>query len=82
MSPKTAKNVSLVLSILGCGFLLFATSGQNTFFTVLGVIGCILVFAGLIIELIYWRCTSCGRHLPRRGSFGFECCPYCGEYLD
>ena len=44
-----------------------------------GVIGGLLLAAGLVIDLLKIRCPACGAHV--RGFFG-EYCRYCGEKMD
>ena len=44
-----------------------------------GVIGGILLAAGIAIQLFAIRCPECGAHLPR---FPCEYCKYCGNGLD
>ena len=80
MSPKTSLVVMCLLSLIGFPIMVFSTSTGTTN-SVLLVIGCCFVFAGLIVNLIFWKCPHCGRHLPKAG-FGMEYCPYCGEYID
>ena len=44
-----------------------------------GVIGGLLLAAGLAIQLFVIRCPECGAHLPL---FPGEYCKYCGNRLD
>ncbi|MBQ4564130.1 MAG: hypothetical protein IJA58_06595 [Lachnospiraceae bacterium] len=80
MSPKKSQLVMIILSMIGLVLVLFATGGQSVN-TVLMVIGFCFVMAGLIINLIFWKCPSCGRHLPK-GPIDMTYCPYCGESID
>ncbi|KFI52274.1 hypothetical protein [Bifidobacterium biavatii] len=48
---------------------------------VLGIGGLVIAIAGFILQLIFWKCPHCDKHLPTTGTFGMIRCPYCGNDL-
>lgn len=61
------------------GFLLailFLLLGKK--YIALWLIGCGLMMASLILNIVFWRCPDCGKHL---GPANAEYCPYCGRFL-
>lgn len=42
--------------------------------------GVLLILAGLVVMLLYWRCPNCERILPLR-EWNIQYCPYCGGKL-
>lgn len=80
MSPKKSLRIMLILCLIGFPFMYLASAGESLNMTLM-VIGFCFVFAGLIINLIFWKCPSCGRHLPK-AYIGMDYCPYCGESID
>ena len=80
MRPKKALLIMTVLGVIGL-LIMFLSSAGESLNMALMVIGFCFVFAGLIINFKFWRCSSCGRILPS-AHFGMEYCPYCGEWID
>lgn len=68
--------LSLVLLVSG---LMVKSEGA---IAVLAVSGIVLFCAATLSGYIFFRCPSCRKVLPVRGSFGAEYCQYCGETLD
>ena len=72
----------ICLGVLFLGAIL-AVFLQNSFVGVL-ICGGIVLLAAIVlivISLLFWRCPSCGRHLPERSLF-IEFCPHCGKALE
>ena len=42
--------------------------------------GVLLILAGLVVMLLYWRCPNCEKVLPLR-AWNIQYCPYCGGKL-
>ena len=74
MDYRNARTV--MFALFAFGFLVGAV-GQNEQCI---AIGTLIIFSGLAVLLIYYRCPHCGRHLGREGSLTY--CPYCGKALD
>ena len=74
MDYRNARTVMFALFALG---FLVGVVGQNEQCI---VIGTLIIFSGLAVLLIYYRCPHCGRYLGREG--GLTYCPYCGKALD
>ena len=68
----------LSVILLVPGFVLQFLS-RTVFVPEAGVIGGLLLAAGLAIQLFVIRCPECGAHLPL---FPGEYCKYCGNRLD
>ena len=71
---RSARIVMFALFTLG---LLVGIAGQNELCL---AVGTLIVFSGLAVQFLYYRCPHCGRHLGREG--GLTYCPYCGRALD
>ena len=74
MDYRNARTVMFALFALG---FLVGVVGQNEPCI---AIGTLIIFSGLMVLLIYYRCPHCGRYLGREG--GLTYCPYCGKALD
>ena len=74
MDYRNARTVMFALFALG---FLVGVGGQNE---PCRAIGTLIMFSGLMVLLIYYRCPHCGRYLGREG--GLTYCPYCGKALD
>ena len=68
----------LSVILRGPGVVLMVLS-RTVFVPEAGVIGGLLLAAGLAIQLFVIRCPECGGHLP---IFPGEYCKYCGNRLD
>lgn len=66
-------------ALLGTLFAKLAITAAAVFFLSLAFFSCI---GELVYTLIFWRCPSCGRHLPIKGAFWGAYCPYCGDSLE
>ena len=82
---RKVRKIRLVLLLTGVGTallsLLFAKlemKGITAFFLILAAISLI---GESVYTLVFWRCPSCGRHLPIKGFLWSQYCPRCGEYL-
>ena len=71
------RNAHLVMYSLAALGLLVGVVGQDELWLALGTL---IIFGGLAVLLIYYRCPHCGRHLGREG--GLTYCPHCGRALD
>lgn len=76
MSPHRSHYVTNALAVAGILVMLLGQGVENITVAVLGLL---LLVAGLAVQLIFWRCPSCGRYLGR--SSGIAYCPHCGEPL-
>ena len=47
---------------------------------VLVYVGMAAAVGALVLNLLYWRCPRCGRHLGHAN--GGRSCPHCGQPLD
>ena len=74
MDYRNARTVMFALFAFG---FLVGVVGQNEQCI---AIGTLIIFSGLAVLLIYYRCPHCGRYLGREG--GLTYCPYCGKALD
>ncbi len=77
MKLRTVKTVFFCLTIVG--FLLYLPA-RALELSVLLVIAAVCFLAALIIQLIFWKCPACGRHLGR--GLWAKYCKYCGKELD
>ena len=78
MEPGRAKFVSNVLFGAGILVMLLGRGFENILTAVLGLL---IIVAGAAVQLIFWRCPSCGRYLGRSTFGDIEYCPHCGAPL-
>ncbi|NCB63192.1 MAG: hypothetical protein EOM52_06185 [Clostridia bacterium] len=77
INHRNARQIMWVLFGIG----LFVGAVFGAVYQAALVIGTLLVFAGIGVLLLFWRCPHCGEMLPsREGRIKF--CPNCGEKLD
>ncbi len=78
MEPHTSRYVTYALAVAGVVIMLI---GQGVVNILVALLGLLLITAGLAVQIIFWRCPSCGRYLgrPHLGSISF--CPHCGAPL-
>ncbi len=73
-------SVGMIITLLS--MYLFQCS--VTVVLVLGAFSVILLTVSLVISLLFWRCTNCGKGFPIH--YGIvdkgEICPYCGEKIE
>lgn len=85
MKPRTAQILGFALQMVGAFFLFIAYGSReatNIFQWVVCIIGAVPCLAGLIINLVFWRCPNCRKMLPWRNAFAITHCPWCMEQLD
>lgn len=73
MGPAKAKWVFLILGALGFLSVLLVTV-HYLFLPV----GLILMTAAIVINLLFYRCPSCKKHLGRTAG---DYCPHCGSRI-
>ena len=80
MSFKTKK---LILFLIGVAFIVLLLVFNQFFLnTPLGNGAFLLLIAGYVaINLVWWRCRSCGKYLGKLSIFATHC-PFCGEELE
>lgn len=78
MSPHRSHYVTIALGIAGILVMLLGQGFENILVAVLGLL---IIVAGAAIQLIFWRCPSCGRYLGRSTFGDIEYCPHCGAPL-
>ena len=76
MTLRRWMTLSVILLVPG---LVLMFLSRTVFVPEAGVIGGLLLAAGLAIQLFVIRCPECGGHLP---IFPGEYCKYCGNRLD
>ena len=70
------RNARKIMWILyGVGVLVMLFGLINSFLIFLGAV---IMVAGLIEVLLFWRCPYCGAMLPTREG-NIQYCPYCGK---
>lgn len=83
MTPKKWRLVFIIgvaVSLIVIAMGIFARNDEQVL--IFCVLGLALFALSLICAMVFWRCPSCRRMLPLRGSIGFEYCPYCSSGLD
>ena len=78
MEPGRGRFVSNVLFGVGILVMLIGQGVENILVAVLGLL---IIVAGAAVQLIFWRCPSCGRYLGRSTFGDIEYCPHCGAPL-
>lgn len=78
MEPHTSQYVSNALAVAGILVMLLGQGVENI---VVAVLGLVLIVAGVVVQLIFWRCPSCGRYLGRPHFGSMNYCPHCGAPL-
>ena len=74
MKPRTAQKIRNFLLILGVVVMLCAFVEESLF-----VVGAVIASTCFIPELLFNKCTHCGKHLGRNDD---EFCPNCGKPID
>ena len=83
MNYKKSKKLSTTLLILALvvAFSLYFFKEPNALFYVLLVMSVALFMAGIIVQIIFYRCPHCRGGLPWRSFLG-KYCQHCGKELD
>lgn len=81
MRPRTARATAafLFFGVFVFGFLAMLPAPVGYVFMALFAVDILAMF---IILIAFWRCTSCGHHLPTQGIIMMEYCPHCGAELE
>lgn len=74
MKPSKVRKLSRLIIIAGLLILLFGDANRILFF-----LGAAVMAAGLVFDLIKYRCPYCLSHL---GRYAPDYCPRCGMKID
>lgn len=70
------RKMSELCILFGTFVLLFLNSNKSIILNILGVI---FISVGIVINIMYWRCPSCGKHLTMlKNAKDIKKCPSCG----
>ena len=76
MNYKKARKIMYWLAGIGTPIILWGAFAEST---ALIAVGFVVVLSTLFVNLGYWRCPHCGRHLGRDiGRY----CMHCGKELE
>ena len=79
-SAQTLCNIlAILIAILGFSATL---SKDKAYLTIIFVIVCVLLAAGIFITYRYSRCPHCHKMLPLRSATKLKYCPNCSKKLD
>ena len=83
MKPIEGKWAGYGIAFVGVLMLLMGAQGwgESGGMAILGALGLMIAFGGVILSAVYWRCPSCRSFLPTRTLF-VEHCHRCGESID
>ena len=84
MDYRKALKIRTVISLIGLGIMFFSFLyiGNPTVLFVLVFTAIALVFIGLIILYVFFRCPQCAGHLIVIFNKTTEFCPHCGHKLE
>ena len=77
LAPKQVRVVSFLVLAVGA-LIAFSGIGLGEKTPVI-LTGLLVMFASVILHLLFYRCPHCGRYLDRNTG---EFCPYCGKKVN
>lgn len=85
MDISTTRKVRIVILVAILVLCLLAklmlSGGNPTLSFIFVIMGIALLFAHIVIGIVFWRCPHCRRLLPEK-TYRIEFCPRCGMPLE